>query len=156
MSDVTENADRELWFRIQEDTFYGHTETEKPLPRLGAYFRNNAVTNIETDGLICHPPQEGYSTYEKGLSVRQATNGRFEVCGISIDYTSDGVSGAGVARGYTYELIDDRLVRSPGATDCPCGDAERHLLHLRALAVLEEMLATAKVERKAHVMTVVL
>jgi hypothetical protein len=53
LSDVTENADRELWLRVEEDTFYGHTETGKPLSRLSAYFRENAVTNIETDGLIC-------------------------------------------------------------------------------------------------------
>jgi hypothetical protein len=153
LSDVTKNADRELWLRVQEDTFYGHTETTKPLPRLSTYFRDNAVTNIETDGLICYPAREAAPTYEKGISVR-ATNGRFEVCGLSIDYASDRVSGGGVARGYTYELIDDRLVRSPAATDCACGDPERHLLHLRALAVLEEMLATAKVERKAHVVMV--
>jgi hypothetical protein len=154
MSDVTENADRELWLRVQEDTFYGHTETGKPMPRLGAYFRDNAVTNIETDGLICYPAREGYSTFEKGISVRRAINGRVEVCAISIDYTSDRVSGGGVARGYMYELVNDCLVRSPDHTDCPCGDSERHNLHLRTLAVLEEMLATAKVERKGHVVTV--
>jgi hypothetical protein len=155
LSDVTENADRELWLRVPEDTFYGHTEMGKPMPRLSAYFRSNAVTNIETDGLICYPAQEGFSTYEKGISVRQATNGRLEVCGISIDYASDRVSGGGVARGYMYKLTDDCLVRSPTDTDCPCGDPDRHLLHLQALAILEEMLATAKVERKAHVVTIV-
>jgi hypothetical protein len=127
---------------------------DKPLPLLSAHFRDNAVTNIETDGLICYPSQEGISTYEKGISVQRATNGRLDVYGITIEYASDRVSGGGVLRGYRYELIDDRLVRRRAATYCPCADPERHLLHLRALAVLEEMLATAKVERKAHVMTV--
>lgn len=156
-SDITENADQEFWLRVQEETFYGQTETGKPMPRLSAYFRDNAVTNIETDGLICYPAREGSSTYEKGISVRQSTNGRLEVCGICIDYTSNRVSGSGVARGYMYELKDDgRLVRSPEATDCPCGDPEHHLQHLRSLAVLEEVLATATIERKAHLVTIIL
>ncbi|MFH1344588.1 MAG: hypothetical protein ABIL01_25815 [Pseudomonadota bacterium] len=154
MSEVTDNASGELWLRVEEALFHGHTDTNVPLTRVSAYIRENPVTNVEIDGLICHPARPGNQTYEKGISIRHTEDGRYEIGAISIDYLSDRVSGGGVARGFTYDLIDDRLVRVPSTNDCPCGDSERHQMHLQALAILEHVLATGTIKRKGNIVTV--
>ncbi len=87
VSEMTDNADQELWLRVDESIFYGHIDADQPLPQLGAYFRENRVTNIETHGLICYPAPPNNRTYEKGISVRQIAGGLFEVGAISIDFS---------------------------------------------------------------------
>jgi hypothetical protein len=78
----------------------------------------------------------------------------YDVCGITVDYASNELVGAGGSEGYRYELIGDQLIRRPSPTDCSCGDPDRHTLHLRAIAALDEMLKTAKTERDGHIIRV--
>jgi hypothetical protein len=138
---------------VPEDTFYADVGTDCPLPRLSEVIRTNDVTNIESEGLICLPAPKDGTSYEKGISVRR--NGtRVEVCGISVDHESSRLSGVGVAKGYQYELVGDRLVRSEAATDCPCGDPGRHNLHLRGLAAVEDLLNTGNVRRSGNVLRI--
>jgi hypothetical protein len=153
VSDTVQKPDDNLWLRVEEDTFYGFAEIDKPMPRLCAYFRENPVTHIETDGLICFPVVDGSRTYEKGIVVRGTGDGRFEVGSLTVDYSSDRLTAIGGSLGYTYALDEDRFVHSPDKDDCPCGDSDKHRTHLRALAVLEDKLGTAKIERRGHIVT---
>ena len=77
-----------------------------------------------------------------------------EVCGISVEYKSSKLSGAGIAKGYQYEVVDARMVRRESTSDCPCGDPARHNLHLRSLAVLEDILSRANIRRIGNVVEV--
>ena len=64
------------------------------------------------------------------------------------------MTGGGVARGYAYRLVGDRLEREPSATDCNCGDPLRHEHHMQALCVLEEMMGDSEVVRAGNVISV--
>jgi hypothetical protein len=154
VSDAVTNASDGLWLRVPEETFYGVIDIDKPMPRIAAYVQENPVTHIEAEGLICFPIVEGSRTYDKGIVVRQVGEGRYEIGSLTVDYTSDRLTAIGVSLGYTYTLQDNRFVRQPSAGDCPCGDPEKHNMHLRALAVLDDMLGSARIERKNHIASV--
>jgi hypothetical protein len=153
LSEATAEAKKEFWLHVPEETFYGDIGTDGALPKLCELFRAHEVTNIETSGLICLPAWENRATFEKGISIRRRQN-MVEVCGIAVDYQSDRLIGAGADKGYHYEMVDDRLVRRQSPNDCPCGDPARHKLHLRGLAVLEDMLIDAKIQRSGNVIDV--
>ena len=153
LSEIATMVKEELWLHVPEETFYADMGIDCPLPRLSEFIRTNDVTNIESEGLICLPALKDAISYEKGISLRR--NGTMvEVCGISVDYESSRLTGVGVAKGYQYELVDNRLVRREGATDCPCGDPARHNLHLRGLAALEDLLTSANVRRSGNVLKI--
>jgi hypothetical protein len=154
VSDEVTEANNSLWLRVREDTFYCVTDANVDLPRLAPYFRHNAITHIETDGLVCFPVVKGSSTYDKGIVVRRDDAGLYEVANLTVDYRSDRLTATGASRGYRYSLNGDRLVRTPSEGDCPCGDPERHRYHLQTLAVLDDMLRTAKTHRRKHIVTV--
>jgi hypothetical protein len=153
LSDAPITSEEALWLHVPEETFYADIGIGDQLPRLSELIRMNNVTNIESEGLICLPALESGTSYEKGISLRRNGTG-VEVGGISVDYESSHLSGGGVAMGYQYELVEDRLVRKKSASDCPCGDPARHNLHLRALAAVEDLLATGNIRRLGNVMKV--
>ena len=154
VSDKVTNANNSLWLRVQEETFYGVTDANVEMPRLAAYFRDNVVTHIETDGLICFPMVEGSSTYDKGIVVRRDDAGLYEIGSLTVDYRSDRLTAIGISRGYRYNLDGNRFIRVPSEDDCPCADPEKHRYHLQALAVLDDMLRTARTRRREHIITV--
>lgn len=155
LSETEPPETNELWIHVPEETFYGHTRLDQPLPRLSEILHQNDITNIESKNLICYPGVPKSTTFEKGVSVRRVSGNVFEVCGISVDYQGDQLIGGGVANGYRYELVGGaRLIRRESPTDCRCGDPHRHSLHLRALVVLNDMLSTAKIERTGNVIQV--
>lgn len=153
-SEVGELATNEIWFHVPEETFYSNMKINKPLPRLSEYLRENDVVNIECRELICNPPTANNVSYQKGISIRQATAGIFEIGSFSVDYPSDQLTGGGVSEGYAYELDGPLLIRRPSPTDCSCGDPDRHEYHLRAMAALDDMLGTTKVDRTGRIIEV--
>jgi hypothetical protein len=154
LSDIVERADAGLWVRVEEDTFYGHTDHDVPMPKVFAILRERPTTHIETDGLICFPVTKDSRTFDKGLLVHALPEGRFEISSLTVDYSSDRLTAVGASRGYTYTVQGDRFVRSPSEGDCPCGDPEKHRLHLQAMAVLEDRLGHATIMRNGHIVTV--
>lgn len=154
ISDAVAESGNETWIHVPEEAFYGNIEIGEPTPRVCEFLTLNAVTNFETDELICYPTMDNNITYEKGISIRRKAENLFEICSISIDYKSDRLVGIGVSRGYMYELVKSRFVRKPSELDCPCGDPARHALHLRALAVIDDMLNSAAINRQGNVIRV--
>jgi hypothetical protein len=150
---ISSGRDTGLWVRVPEETFYGVTPTDVEMPRIAPYLRSNSLLQLETRGLICFPVVEGNSAYDKGISIRRDGAGNYEVGSLSVDYYSDRVKGVGVSKGYRYKLDGDRLTRIPSDDDCPCGDPERHRYHLRALAVLDDMLRNANTHQQGHIVT---
>jgi hypothetical protein len=154
LSDIIDDAEQSLWIRVPEDAFYGSTDHNVAMPRLAQYFRDNPITHIETNGVICYPVLEDNETYHKGIAIRRNTDGFYEVGALTVDYFSDEVRATGVSLGYTYRIGDNRLVRVPTDTDCPCGDNERHRYHIQTFAVIEDILGFANVERRDNIVTV--
>ncbi|MGE5540382.1 MAG: hypothetical protein ACM30I_17330 [Gemmatimonas sp.] len=143
----------DIWMRVPEEVFYASVSTDIAFPKLAELIRTNDVINIESDSLICLPPVRGSVRYEKGVSIRR-TGDVVEVCGITVDYEGGVLSGAGVSMGYNYDLVGDRLIRRVAPSDCPCGDASRHELHLRTLATIEDLLTKRRVNRAGNVLQV--
>jgi hypothetical protein len=154
LSDVLDNNQNEVCLHVPEEIFYASIQIGAPIPRICEYIRQSDVTNIETNELICYPAIPHTTTYEKGISIRKDQGNLYDVCGITVDYAGNELVGAGGSEGYRYELIGDQLIRRPSPTDCSCGDPDRHTLHLRAIAALDEMLKTAKTERDGHIIRV--
>jgi hypothetical protein len=154
LSEIEPSAANEIWLHVPEETFYGSLPINEPLPRLSEYLRQNEITNIESKELICYPALPNNVTYQKGVSIRRKADNMFDVCGISVDYPSDQLAGGGVSEGYMYELVGSQLIRRPAPTDCSCDDPDRHDHHLRAVAILDDLLGTAKVERSGQVIQV--
>ena len=141
-----------LVFRVSESAFYGNAKVGK-LSNLAPYLKENPLIHIETNGLICYSFQPGNDSYNKGISIRHSGEGLFEIGSLSIDYFADQLTGAGVSKGYSYKLEDDSFVRVKVLGDCPCGDTERHLHHLKVCAVLDDLLASKKPERAGNILT---
>jgi len=154
LSESQQSKPEVVWIQVPEETFYGHTEIGLPLPRLAEYLRQNEVVHIESEGLICYPAVPNNTTYDKGISIRRGADNVFDVCAIKVGHPSERFTGWGVFDGYKYRLVGDCLVRHPSPTDCPCGDPKRHEYHLRAMAVLDDVLANARIDRKDQIIRV--
>jgi hypothetical protein len=152
-SDAVEAVRDGLCFRVPEEIFYGVVDVG-PMPNLIPYLAQNAVTHIETEKLICLPVSSRSNTYEKGISIRRAESGLYEIGSLGVDYQSDKIIGVGVARGHFYGIAQDSLVRVETAEDCPCGDPQKHFYHLRACAVLNDLLGMRRHERKGNIVSV--
>ena len=151
LSDAIVSEPHEIWIRVPEELFYAHTETDKPIPLLSSYMRQNDIVNIETNGLLCYPANARTISYERGISIRKVHDNLFDICGVVIDHPSDQFVGAGGAEGYRYELVGDSLVRRLSPTDCSCGDPDRHALHLRTVAALDQVLSTVNPKREGFI-----
>lgn len=154
LSDIEPPKAGEIWFRVSDEIFYGKPEVGKPLPRLSEYLLANDIVNIESRGLICYPAVNASVTYGKGVSIRHCAPNMVEIGAITIDHPSHMLVDGGFSEGYTYELVNSRLIRRPSLADCPCGDPDRHELHLYAIAVLDDLLGSNKVKRDGRVIEV--
>jgi hypothetical protein len=152
-SDRVEQLSDGLCIRVPEDIFYGALPIGE-MPRLLPLLEANPITHVETENLICLPVMENSITYEKGLAIRRSEKGLYEIGGLGVDYQSDRITGVGVARGYSYRIESNKLVRVSAENDCPCGDVRKHFYHLRACAVLDDLMARGKTTRSGNIITV--
>lgn len=154
LADVVESQPKEIWLHVPEACFYGVAELDTPVTNLISLLQDNDVLNLECSNLICYPNIHDKSSYQKGISIRKRSDNHFDISDISVDYDSSQRTNITVSLGYMYELNDSRLVRKPSPSDCSCGDPERHVYHLRAISVLNEMLSASKLEQDGQIIRV--
>jgi hypothetical protein len=139
--------------RVPEETFYGSIEVG-PLPGLVPYLQANPLIQVETDRLICFPVSEGNDAHDKGMYIRRTADGLYQIGSLSAVYRSSHLVGINAAEGYFYRIENNQLIRVPTERDCPCDDPPKHAYHLRACAIIDDMIRTGSVSRQGNVITV--
>ena len=128
--------------------------TNVPIPNLSKYILQFDRVHIEAKGLICYPAISGSISYYKGVWIERSKDGLFNICGLCIDHPSHVVEGVGVSMGYAYALEGDTLRRTPSPDDCTCEDQARHDYHLKAVVILDQLLADSKIDRQGQIIQV--
>lgn len=133
-----------LFVRMAEDMFYGSpVNLDMRLPRTAELMRKHAKVVLELDGLVRFAEQAQQENYVKGVVLQTYPEG-VEVSALVVEHPGQVLSGAGVERGWFYEIHPDGTwARKKDDRECPCNASHRHRQHLLLIHRLEEILGAS-------------
>lgn len=130
------------FIRMPQDILFARREnTPIALPRLYDLLREKKSIAVEANGLLAYPEFSRQVSYGKGVFLILEQDKLVQVCEISVDYEGRVLSGAGITRGWFYEIQDSGdWKRTPYEGECPCNNRGRHEQHLVMAFVADSML----------------
>lgn len=137
-----------LFFKSPDSMFYiSDLQSNVFGERFWSLLDQHGIIAVESRTILRIPRTGPEPEYFKGVVAERDTGGALWVSELFVDHPEDRLVGWGTHLGYRYECRGGAAVRSPAASECPCGDVRWHTYHLAVLRVLSQSLDRESVRR---------